>query len=70
VRLGIRALTALLDAWSLATRGRPVRGLDHATRWRLLLGWRESRLGFCRDLVRFYEGLAVFGWHCERDAHG
>jgi hypothetical protein len=30
--------------------------------------WRASRLGAVRDLLRFYESLAVFGWYEQRDA--
>ena len=32
-------------------------------RRRQLLAWKGSALGFRRDLVRFYESLAVFAWY-------
>lgn len=31
-------------------------------RWLQILAWKNSRLGFRRDFVRFYESLAVLCW--------
>jgi hypothetical protein len=30
--------------------------------------WRASRVSAVRDLLRFYESLAVFVWYEQRDA--
>ena len=59
--------TLLLDASTLLRRGRPFHALGHAERWRRMEGWRASRLSAFRDLLRFYESLAVFGWYEQRD---
>ena len=33
----------------------------HDRRWKQVEAWRSSKVGPCRDLVRFYESLVVFG---------
>jgi hypothetical protein len=30
-----------------------------------VLRWKESRLRVCRELIRFYESLVLFGWYAE-----
>ena len=68
LRPPLRCGTLLLDASTLLLRGRPFHALEHAERWRRMEGWRASRLSAFRDLLRFYESLAVFGWYEQRDA--
>jgi len=70
VRLPLAWLTLALDASTLPTAGRPFHALEHAARWRRIERWRASRLGPLRNLVRFYESLAVFGWYDERGDRG
>lgn len=57
----LAALTLGFDAWGVLRSGRPFHQQDHATRWRQIEAWRSSSIGPCRDLVRFFESLAVFG---------
>ena len=68
LRPPLRCGTLLLDASTLPLCGRPFHALEHAERWRRMEGWRASRLSAFRDLLRFYESLAVFGWYEQRDA--
>ena len=66
----LRWLTLGFDASTIPTSGRPFHALDHARRWRQVERWRRSRLGPLRDLVRFYESLAIFGWYDEQRGAG
>jgi hypothetical protein len=66
----LRWLTLGLDASTIPTTGRPFHALEHARRWRRVERWRASRLGPLRDLVRFYESLAIFGWYDEQGSAG
>jgi hypothetical protein len=67
LRLGLAACTLALDASSVPTTGRPFHALEHPQRWRRMERWRGSRLGPLRNLVRFYESLAIFAWYDEQD---
>jgi hypothetical protein len=62
LRLPIMLLTCVFDLVSLLVAGHPFHRLAHDRRRRQLLAWRAARLGVCRDLIRFYETLVVFGW--------
>jgi hypothetical protein len=66
LRLPFRGLTLAFDAAALPFAGRPFHRLPHERRWRQIRAWRTSTLGVRRDLVKFYETLAVFGWYSER----
>ncbi len=63
LRLGLTGVTLLLDVWSALTCGRSLRRLSPERRWRRLQAWRSGGFRPFRDAVRFYESLAVFGWH-------
>jgi hypothetical protein len=65
LRLPLQCLTLGFDAWALLSTGRPFHRLPHDRRWRQIRAWKESALGFRRDLIKFYETLAVFGWYSE-----
>ena len=65
LRLPLAALTVAFDAWAIPTSGRLFHHLPHDRRWQQVLAWKESRLGFRRDLIRFYESLAIFGWYSD-----
>jgi hypothetical protein len=64
----LRLLTLTFDGSTIPFRGRPFHQLPHVQRWRQMEKWKGSRLGFRRDLMRFYESLVIFGWHAE--VHG
>jgi hypothetical protein len=65
LRLPIKLLTLVFSMESLLTSGCWFQRLQHKRRWAQVLRWRRSRLGLCRDLIKFYESLAVFGWHAD-----
>jgi hypothetical protein len=62
LHLPFHCLVLVLDAWPVAVTGRPFHRLPHDQRWRVIERWRRSRLGFRRDLVRFFESLVIFAW--------
>lgn len=68
LRLPLTCLTLAFDASALLRSGRPFHRLSHERRWRQIEAWRTSTLAFRRDLVRFYETLAIFGCYSERYA--
>jgi hypothetical protein len=65
LRLPIRALTLAFDAASIPHTGKAFHELSQARRLRQIASWRHSRMGFRRDLVRFYESLVIFGFGAE-----
>lgn len=66
LKLPFRCLTLVFDAWALPSSGRAFHRLPHDGRWRQILAWQESALGFRRDLIQYYETLTIFGWYAER----
>ncbi len=62
-RWPIFVMTVVLDALTISTDGRAFHRLTHEQRWRHILSWRNSRIRVLRDLVRFYESLAIYGWY-------
>lgn len=70
LRLLLRVVTIAFDAWPLLTTGKPFHRLAPELRRRQIENWRTSRLGPLRNFIRYYEGLAVFGWYslCEERA--
>lgn len=70
LRLQLRVATILFDAWPLLTTGNPFHRLGPEVRRRQIEHWRTSRLGPLRNFIRYYEGLAIFGWYalCEERA--
>jgi hypothetical protein len=64
----LAALTLAFDAWGLFLAGRPFHQQSHDRRWKQVEAWRSSKIGPCRDLVRFYESLVVFAsYSMDRD---
>ena len=70
LRLPLRIMSILFDAWPLLTTGRTFHSLAPDARLRQIVRWRTSRFGPMRDLIRYYEGLAVFGWYACCDERG
>jgi hypothetical protein len=62
LRVPLLAFTCVFDVAALVGTGQPFHRLTPERRRRQLRAWRTARLGVCRDLVRFYETLVVFGW--------
>jgi hypothetical protein len=76
LHLPFAMLTLLFGLWAVPTAGRPFHLAPDQQRRRQLRSWRTSRLGFRRDLIRYYETLTLFGWYADhhgedhRDHHG
>jgi hypothetical protein len=70
LRLLLRVVALVFDAWPLLMTGKPFHRLAPEARGRQIEAWRNSRLGPLRNFIRYYEGLAVFGWYslCEERA--
>lgn len=66
LRLGITTLTWLFDQSARLTTLRPFHALPPDARAARIAAARRSRFSFFRQLVRFYESLAVFGWYGHR----
>lgn len=63
LRPAMAALTWAFAASTLLRTCRPFRTLPADRRRRRLDAWRASRLGPCREFVRFHESLALFAWY-------
>ena len=69
LRWPLVALTLAFDWSSIPRHGRRFHRLAPAARARKIEAWRGSRLGACRDFIRFHESLVVFYWYSEA-GHG
>jgi choline dehydrogenase-like flavoprotein len=65
LRLPLRLLTLAFVHWSTFPRLGSYRALDPDQRWSRIARMRRSALGPFRDLIRFYEGLAIYGFYEE-----
>lgn len=63
LKLPIVILTLAFDGWGLLQGGKLFHLLPPPTRWRQIQIWQNSPIGLCRDLIRFYESLTIFGWY-------
>ena len=61
--LAMAVLTVAFALQSMLFFGAPFNRLSHEHRWEHILAWRNSGLGPRRDLIRFWESLAVLGWY-------
>lgn len=61
--LAMMVLTLVFALQALFFFGAPFNRLRHEHRWEHVLAWRNSRIGPRRDLIRFWESLAVLGWY-------
>ena len=57
LRMPMRVLTLLFDCTGILRGGRLFRALPLDARQAQLAAWRDSRIGLCRNFVRFYESL-------------
>ena len=60
LQLPIIILTLTFDVWALVHQGRLFHQLPPTQRWSQIQEWKNSPIGFCRDLIRFYESLTIF----------
>ena len=63
LRTPLKIMTLVFDAWSVLTLGDPFHRLPHERRWCQVQNWRSSRLGLCRNFIRFYENLVIYCWY-------
>ena len=61
--LAMMILTLVFALQALLFFGAPFNRLRHEHRWEHVMAWRNSRIGARRDLIRFWESLAVLGWY-------
>ena len=57
MRMPIRLLTWLFDWSGFISNGRRFQKLDQAKKLAQIDAWRHSRVGLCRNFIRFYESL-------------
>ena len=69
LRAPIRAATLAFDLTGLLRAGQPFHSQPPASRRRQLEAWKNSRLGFRRDLMLYYESLATLALY-SRQAEG
>lgn len=65
LRLAIRTLTMVFDAWPLIVTRRPFHGLGFEQRKAQIEHWERSRLAFRRALIEFYRSFVAFGLHSD-----
>src|SRR3954464_4059275 len=65
LRVPLLLLTLLFDVWPVLRLRGWFHGQTLQRREAQVLAWKSSRRGPCRDLLKFYESLAVFGWFSE-----
>lgn len=65
----LKWLTLVFDAWAIPRTGRPFHALPHELRWRQVVSWNRSHVGQFRDLMSFYDRLALFGWYSQVYQH-
>lgn len=59
-------LTLTFATWCSVLAGAAFHRQPVERRIRHIRAWRTSRLAPRRDLIKFYETLAIFGWYSER----
>lgn len=66
LRLPIVCLTIAFDLAGIAQGGTLFHHQPHSARSHQITAWKNSALGPCRDLMRFYESLVVFDWYSRK----
>jgi hypothetical protein len=65
LRLALRCLTLLFDAWPYLSRGRAFRQLPLSERIGVVERWDRSRLEARRALMTFYRAFVIFSLYSE-----
>jgi hypothetical protein len=65
LRLPLVLLTVVFDLSSIPRHFRRFHRLSPELRRQQIRTWKQSRLSVRRDLMRFYDTLAVFGWYAQ-----
>jgi hypothetical protein len=68
LRFPIVFLTLVFDLAGILQGGSLFHNQPPTQRWRQIESWKNSPIGPCRDLIRFYESLVIFDWYssCKR----
>ena len=57
LQLPMKTLTWVFDTWGFVLTGERFQRMDAVNQAAHVDRWKNSRLSFCRDFVRFYESL-------------
>ena len=63
LRFPLKMLTLGFSISTVFTTGRRFHHLSQQQQWRHVLRWKNSWFGPCRDLVKFFESLVIFGYY-------
>jgi hypothetical protein len=69
LRAGVRVATVAFGLAAALGDGRSFHRAAVPRRRARLARWRRARLAPCRDLVRFWESLVVYGWLTASEPH-
>jgi hypothetical protein len=61
-----KCLVLVFGAWPLLLKGRLFHKLSPEDRAQQVRSWRNSKLNFRRDFIKFYETFVIFAWYSER----
>jgi choline dehydrogenase-like flavoprotein len=67
LRAPLLAATLGFDLWGLLTSGHRFHKLSPARRTRQIEAWKNSKIGFQRDLIRYFESLSVLQLYSRAD---
>ncbi len=67
LRLPLKTLTLVFSLSSVITSGRRFHRLSSERQRRQVARWKRSWLGPCRDLIKFFESLVIFGCYAESE---
>ena len=62
LRMAFRILTTLFYLWVICTNFRSFSSMQYLNRKRIIENWRNSRIGVCRDFIRFYQTMVLFDY--------
>jgi hypothetical protein len=65
LRLPLKILTLVFSISSVITSGRCFQRLSSERQRRQVSRWKDSWFGPCRDLIKFFESLVIFGCYAE-----
>jgi hypothetical protein len=66
LRYPFKCLVLIFGAWPLLLKGRLFHRLSLEQRAQQVRAWRNSRISFRRDFIKFYETFVIFAWYSER----
>ena len=70
LKLPIMILTLIFNSWGIVRTGGFFHVQPSNLRWQQIEQWKQSPLGICQDLIRFYESLVIFCWQADFKNYG